>query len=601
MSAPHPHSHHESNHAPHGLAAELALGTLAVLVVLFVAVYLPIGLAAVTEQASSHEMRRILYDEAEPRVLRLFAELEGWTVPLLCAAVAAACLNVLLRRVMRQRLAWGGSLAWDVIGSPLLVVLAAAALVAALATMLVRTGAGAAGLLALAAAAAAATLSVGGFAAYAWRRFRSFRWAVVAALGALALLRVGGDLWGRAALRAYDARWEKEASAERARRLAADRPVLRGPGLDEDAAPRYEAVLERLHAEGKREPSQADLFALDAAASHGPFAPVPARVREIAAARAQDVAEIRAATACRRSGLGREVTLGGSAPGLPRTPLRWIFASLIVACHEHAQRGELGEAASCYLDGARFASDVSAGSLLEGLLALRSEEAALTALGRLALSQKLDGATLARVERERARLEPFRVSVADATRGSRLLLGRMQQTLAEHPEEVGLRAPPILPWLVPYRALAAGGVAAADALYREREAALAADDAAAVARLAARAESQVASSLNPIRRTLSGMELDGSDLTPRLLVLSRRGLAFFRLVEAAVALEAQRLSAGRYPREAEARLPADPYAAGASLRFASDGPGLRLWSVGADGRDEQGNAKGQADVVLARE
>lgn len=600
MSAPHPHSHHESNHAPHGLAAELALGTLAALFVLFAAVYLPIGLAAVTEQASSHEMRRILYDEAEPRALRLFAELEGWTVPLLCAAAAAACLNVLLRRVTRKRLAWGGSLAWDVIGSPLLVVLAAVALVAALATMLVRTGAGAAGLLALAAAAAAVTLSVGGFAAYAWRRFRAFRWAVVAALVALLLLRVGADLWGRAALRAYDARWEQEVAAERALRLA-ERPVLRGTALDEDAAPRYAAVLARLRAEAPGTPPDSDLFALDAAASHGPFAPIPERVRGIAAQRAADVAAIRAATACRRSGLGLDFSPGPTASDWSSSTFRWMSGSLVVACHELAQRGALGDAAACYLDAARVASDVSAGSLLHALLALHLEEAALTALGRLVLSQRLDRETLARVESERARLEPFRVSLADGERGGRLLFGRMERTLAEHPEEIGLRSPPLLAWLVPYRALAADAVGVADGLRREREAALAADDAARVARIAAQVESRAAGSLNPIRRTLSGVNFDGSDSTPRLLVYSRRGLSFYRLAQAAVALEAQRLAAGRYPREADVSLPADPFAAGAALRFARDGSSVRIWSVGADGKDELGNATSQRDVVLARE
>jgi hypothetical protein len=63
-----------------------------------------------------------------------------------------------------------------------------------------------------------------------------------------------------------------------------------------------------------------------------------------------------------------------------------------------------------------------------------------------------------------------------------------------------------------------------------------------------------------------------------------------------------RLASGHYPREAESlRLPADPFAPGAALRFGPDGAAVRIWSVGPDGRDQQGSTTGQADVVLARE
>ncbi len=597
MSASHPH--HETSHAPHGLAAELLLGTLAVLAVLLVAVYLPIGLYAVASQDGySAEVRRSLGAD-EPRALRLYAELVAWTGVLVSAAVVAACLNVVLRRLTRRRLAWGGSLAWDVARSPLVVALGAVALVAALVTMFVARVSAAAALVAVVAAAAAVTLSVGGLAAYAWRRFRVFRALIAAVAAALVLVRVGADLWGGARLRAYDARWEQETAAERAVRLADERPVLRDPPLDEDVAPRYEAILSRLRAEPD---GSADLFAIDAAASHGPFAPIPGKVKESVAKRRADVAEVRAATACRRSSLGLEFDPeAAAASGRIRT-VRWLGGALVVTCHQQAQAGDLAGAASCYLDAARFAGDLSAGEQLNGLIAIRLEEQALTALGRLVLSQKLDRKTLARVEDERRRLEPFRANLAAGERGSRLQLGRMEQTIARSPTSAGLREPVVLPWLVPYRALAADGVWAADAIHREREQAIASDDAERCARVALEIEARAGASLNPIRRTLSGVGFDGSDSTLRLLMQARRGLAHYRLVQAALALEAARLESGRYPRDVEAaRLPADPFAPGSTLRFAPDAGSVRVWSVGLDGRDDSGRATSNADLVLARE
>jgi hypothetical protein len=594
--------HHETSHAPHGLAAELVLGTLAVLAVLLVGVYLPIGLSAVAVQdASSIEMRTVLGGDDAPLALRLYDELAAWTPGLVSAACVAACLNVLLRRMARRRLAWGGSLAWDVLGSPLLVFLGAVALLAVLAAMAVASISNGAALVAGAAGAAAVTLSVGGFAAYAWRRFRAVRVALLAVAGALLLVRIGGDLWGRSRLNAFDARWEKEIAAEREQRLAGERPVLRGAALDEDAAPRYEAVIARLRADSASLPSHPDLFALDAAASHGPFAPIPGKVRELVARRARDVAEVRAAAGCRRSSLGLVFDPEALAGDRPWASVRWLGGALVVACHERAQKGDLKEAASCYLDAVRVASDVSAGPLLRALVAFRLEEAALNALGRLVLSQKLDRATLARVESERSRLEPFRVSFADGERGSRLLLGKMERTIARSPAQAGLREPPLLAWLVPYRALAADGVWVADAFHREREQALGADDAARCARLAAEVEARAGASFNPIRRSLSGVRYDGSDSTQQLLGLARRGLAHFRLAQASLALEALRLETGRYPGVATARLPRDPFAPEGTLRFAPDGPSVRIWSVGLDGRDGGGDTRNLADVVLARE
>jgi hypothetical protein len=593
------HPHHETSHSPHGLAAELLLGTLAVLAVLLLAVYLPIGLFAVASQDGFSAETRISLGTDEPRVLRLYAELVAWTGVLLSAAVVAACFNVLLRRIARRRLAWGGSLAWDVVRSPLVVALGGVALAAALVAMFVARASAAAATVAVVAAAAAVTLSVGGLAAYAWRRFRVFRGVVVAAAATLVLLRVGADVWGLARLRAYDAGWEKETAAERASRLASERPVLRETPIEEDVAPRYEAILARLRAERD---APADLFAIDAAASHGPFAPIPGKVKQSVAKRKGDVAEVRAATACRRSSLGLDFdpeTLAAS--GRIRT-VRWLGGALVVTCHELAQAGDLAGAASCYLDALRFAGDLSAGAQLNGLIAMRLEEQALTALGRLALSQKLDRKTLARVEDERRRLEPFRANVADGERGSRLLLGQMERTIARSPTNAGLREPVVLPWLVPYRALAADGVWVADDIHREREKALASDDAERCARVAREVEARAAASLNPIRRTLSGVGFDGSDSTLRLLMQARRGLTHYRLVQAALALEAARLADGRYPRDVEAaRLPADPFAPGSTLRFAPDAGAVRIWSVGFDGRDDSGRATSNADLVLARE
>ena len=104
-----------------------------------------------------------------------------------------------------------------------------------------------------------------------------------------------------------------------------------------------------------------------------------------------------------------------------------------------------------------------------------------------------------------------------------------------------------------------------------------------------------------MRRNLMGYAFPRLDtLGPRLLDDARRGRTWFRLTEAALRLEGVRVAQGRYPQNATAvRLPDDPFAPGSTLRFAAAPAGLRIWSVGPNGRDDGGEDRPQQDIVLA--
>jgi hypothetical protein len=76
-----------------------------------------------------------------------------------------------------------------------------------------------------------------------------------------------------------------------------------------------------------------------------------------------------------------------------------------------------------------------------------------------------------------------------------------------------------------------------------------------------------------------------------------------RLARAALRLEERRRTEGRYPLDASAvDLPADPLALSAKLRYqpSADGTGYKLWSVGVDHTDDNGQAEAEKDIVLER-
>ena len=98
------------------------------------------------------------------------------------------------------------------------------------------------------------------------RRSRLVRRAAVAlvALVALAsLARAAADAWGAAPLRSIAQSVDLELAAERQRMAAARSPVLREPVLEEDAYPRYRALMSQVEGAG-------DLATLGTGVAAGP-------------------------------------------------------------------------------------------------------------------------------------------------------------------------------------------------------------------------------------------------------------------------------------------------------------------------------------------
>jgi hypothetical protein len=563
------------------------------------AVYLGWGvLAAVAQDGMSEPIRKGLGVGA-PLPIRVFRALQalptgrGW---LLAAAIVA--LHALVRRVVRRNAVFGDSIAWDALLSPFVT----AAIVFGIGTFrsLARhePGAPATGL--AAAAVVFVTFALAGLAIALLRRFRRLRWTAAVTAALLALGVPGAHLWGRAALAAHDARCAREVTAERERRAATERPVLRGDPLDEDGAPRYRKLFEALRAGDAA--ARGEDQALREASDADPYAPISAEAKAVLERHRADIAALREATRCKRCQLGVDFD-PVSVFGRPVTmAVRRLGAALVTEGHERAQAGDTAGAAERYLDSVRFGGDVAPGSTLSGLVAGSVEESGLKALGRLVLAGAASAALLEQIERERSLLEAGRGRLADGFRGDRLFWCDLGRTLRVSPMQAGLDEPVILPWIVPYPALAAHAVAVADPLHRRLEQALEAGDRTTWARVEAEARDRAGSSVNFMLRGLmgySGGPLSDSSYHQRLFLSSLRPLAWFRLAGAAVSLE--RASASGEPASGPAlsNLPADPFGNGTPLHASREGNLYRIWSVGYDGKDDGGNTDKEADIVLA--
>ena len=561
------------------IAVDAAIVAGVLTLVLVGGVFLPLGLvAAAAQEGLSLESQRALGQEpAAP--LRLFRGLQSVLVrawPLAVAVVlAAAGAHVLLRRALRRGLAIGDSLAWDAFASPWPTAVLAAGACAVVAAS--REG----DVVATAVFAGAASLAsfvLTGLVAGLGRRHPRLRTAAAALLVAAVVARLGAEAWGRSSLRAYDARRVPERASEDARRAAHERPVLRGDPIDEDAWPRYRTLAAAVRAHPEPRPLASWVEA-------GPFDPLPPEAHGFLAARREDLTALLEAARCRRC--VPELPRGGPASPFPSLlSTRAVSLLLLLDGRERARGGDLAGAADDYLDAVRVAGDLGRGMLIHGLVGVSGEEDGLRALGRLVHSGRLDRELLLRIEDARARLQADRVSVAECLAADRRLLDGLGADVAGWDALVG--EPLVLPAVVPYRALAARAVNVADPLRREFEQALAADDEAAWARLAARSDAVAGASWNPLLRLAMGYgpeRLRGPDeggaFSLRLFLAARRPLAWYRLVQAAVAVELARTAAGRYPGDAASlHLPVDPFAAPAPLEYRRTAASYTLRSAG---------------------
>ena len=213
------------------LAAGLLLGV--------VLVYLPLGLAAVSALDRVGQWQEVL-GMSPPLRYRVFLALEEWMLPLAGIALAAIVVHVGVRRTLRRGVWFGDEPLWDAALSPAATSLLALALATVWFSADARRLPTLGGLAPLAAASGglALFLSLVGLTVGAFRRFRPARQALALLIALLALLplaRVAADAWGGARLRALARSLQPEMEAERRRRAADRRPILRGPALEEDA------------------------------------------------------------------------------------------------------------------------------------------------------------------------------------------------------------------------------------------------------------------------------------------------------------------------------------------------------------------------------
>jgi hypothetical protein len=556
----------------------------------FLLVYLPVGLVAVTAQEGwTEDMRSGMGVEA-PLPLRLFAVLRAWTPWALVLLAIVVLAHVSLRRWLPR---------WAFLAPLLLVVLLVLAVGSGIVDRLLHgAGSDLPTAAVLIVAVALFVVLVAGALVARGLESRRFVFFVLAAAGLLVAFRIGADLWGHWWLSAYDAQWEKDVAAVRESRRTAERPVLRGAPVDEDAAPRYEALFDAVRPAATA--SAGGQIALSRAAREAPFAPIPEDARQTVSEHRKDLDALREAQQRRDCALGLEFDPGEASKRPLWSVARWPAAALVVEGHIQAQAGDLEGAADRYLEAVRFGGDMAPGPWVNALVGTSVEEIGLRALGRLVLSGKLDRALLARIEEDRAKLEPARASIADGWNTSRLFLGHMEHTMNAHPEEAGLQKPAVLAWVLPYRAVAALAVATVDPLQRQLGAALAAGDVAAWKRAADATRARAGTSLNPMARYFMGYSgpfaKEGS-ATARVPLMAQRSLAWFRLVQAAVMAESRGDGGSRGQGDA-LRLPDDPLASGSALRWSRGRSGTRIWSVGIDGKDDGGESKNEEDLVL---
>jgi hypothetical protein len=372
--------------------------------------------------------------------------------------------------------------------------------------------------------------------------------------------------------------------AERRRRATERRPALRGPVLEEDAAPRYLSLMSRV----ARDAPDRDVLHKSVAA--GPGSALSPDALALLERRRDLVAETREAVRCAFCAW----ELKPHPPNEPvpsLMPARTLADLLVVEGHERARAGDGRGAAERYLDAVRLGSDLAGGSLLSNLVGTTAAGSGLDALGRLLVSETR--LPLAQVAAELAILEGGLPTLATALREQRFqVAGGLE--LARRPEDL-FAAPPVMPAIVPYRLLAAQAAAAAERQWREWE-----------ERVAAGAQTGTG---NP-----NPFEGDGPVWNPafRLVAPTLGGrfpvsftdlAARFALVRSAVTVEAGS-NDRRYPEVAGVpRLPADPWAASQPIRYeaTADGRGYRLWSLGMNRVDDGGTARDQLDLVLERE
>lgn len=476
-------------------------------------------------------------------------------------------------------------------GSPSVALLARPAVAAALVAGLVMAAALMAGAAAGEAATAAATVAVSAFvallvAAAVVRLVPLPRLATVTAVvialaaGALLLAEARGRsrmAAHREAALAEIAAWECEPRAER--------PVLKEPAKDADAAEVYRPLVEA-HSQRIAREGWAGLAELTTAATR-PAEPLPAELVARLDAVRPDVEKLCAATRSRRARWSFELGKAwqGGGPSLPAS--RYLALAAIVDGHQRANAGDVIGAAERYLDVLRFGSDFQGGPLLPTLIGSAVEQLALQAAARLVRSPR--GAPARElVDVALERMAPGLLTIGPAWRAERLAFAALGpiEDRAGFASGLGVAGAKVPSSLVPWNAWTAVAVDAANAAYRDLEAAAARGPDAVrelEANFAARHYDATANTV--FRAAFPTMQAGQSVAAPHVLLDA---------VRAAIRIEERRAVEGRYPED-PGPLPADTLAPnpGARLRYRVDagGAAYTLYGLGADGVDDGGHAE----------
>lgn len=412
------------------------------------------------------------------------------------------------------------------------------------------------------------------------------------AIGFVALLVVllvgdfAAELWGKARLEAYDVTWQKAIAAEQERLASIRMPVLRGTPLDENAAPRYQKLMDRVE--------KIVDATLSSTAKTGPGVSIPPSAAKRVAENQPAIAQLREAVRCTRCNWEIKLEDGPMAKTPKLLPALVLTNLLVIEGHQRAAAGDPAGAAERYLDAARFGADFGAGMLIMIMVGETIEERAMDALGRLIVSTKTGTLLpLADLDRQLARLEPVLPSAVQGFRSERLWPGSLKKMLDDGSwKEVVGGQPGLIYYLVPRRALVASMLPSLEEINSEAERAAATEDRTERAKIVAGIEKRARTTWNP----LVAMAVPNVN---RICQRSDMVLAKFRLVRTAIAIEQHRSPAGLYPpAPAGILLPVDPLAAPARLHYQalSQGKGYRIWSVGDNGKDDGGiSGKGTAD------
>ncbi|XXX79795.1 hypothetical protein WMF30_13580 [Sorangium sp. So ce134] len=420
---------------------------------------------------------------------------------------------------------------------------------------------------------------------------------LAAAAALVALFRAGASAWGRSRLRDYRDATQAEWDAERARILERSRPAGEGAAQADCGASYAGMALIQLevHPEWIRRALEAD-----------PVAPLsPELAAEIERHR-PEIDAFRQAARCSHYELPEDsawVDYG------PMHPVWHANRAILLEGRWLAARGDTRGAMDRYLTVAKIGSDLSAGSVLAGLIGIQDAGRAYrSAAALVAGAPRLSAAELAELDRaleERGRHLPL---LADVLRKERLSLHKVAMNLADGrplPNEILPLAPSTgylaLTLVLPTSAVFGRALPPDDARLRAAE---------QIARDAQRDASQVAR-LQEVAidsRTVETTGLDAMLRAERLQRTARQDCALrasYLLARAAV--EAERAYAdGGYP-EALRTLPQDPCGTRPLVYSRSPGgDGYTLSSVGENGKADGpraagGRASGGDDIVVARQ